>query len=136
VKIVFLSCCTQQIPETRTIHCLDMQNTGFMRMDFLASVRPLRYASNLTGLTPFDFSYRCGGKTSSNKVYTVTSPWNITHSLVLKLGLSCVFAPCLKFINTHIHGNYSISFVSFEVVSWVLLFIANSVTLSVSYIVS
>ena len=129
MKIVFLSCFTQQIPETRKMHCLDMQNTGLIRTHFVASIRPLQYASKLTGLMPFDFPDRCGGKTSSNKVYTVTSPWNIAHSLVLTLDLSCVFAPHLKFTNTHIHGSYSCSFVIFAVVSWVLFFIASTMSL-------
>jgi hypothetical protein len=128
VKIVFLSCFAQQIPGTRTIHCLDMQNTGFITTDFLASIRPLQYTSKLIDLTTFDFPDRCGGKTSSNKVYTVISPWNMAHSLVLTLGLSCVFAPHLKFTNTHIRDSYSCSFVIFAVVSWLLLFIASTVS--------
>jgi hypothetical protein len=95
----------------------------------LEYIRPLQYASKLTGVTPFDFPDRCGGKTSSNKVYTVTSPWNIAHLLVLTLGLSFVFAPHLKFTNTHIHGSYSFWFVIFEVVNWILLSIASAVSL-------
>ena len=106
-----------------------MQNTEFIRTDFLASIRPLLYASKLFGLTPFDFPYRCGGTSSSNKVYTATSPWNIAHSLVLILGLSCVFIPHLKFTVKHIHGDYSFSFISFEAVGRVLMFLASIVSL-------
>ena len=137
MEIVFFSCFAQQIPETRTIHCVDMQNTGFIRTDFLASLKPLQYALKLTGLTPFDFPDRCGGKTSSNKVCTVTSPWNIAHSLVLTLGLSCVFAPHLKF-HKYAHPwqlellvrNFWISDLGLSV------HCQHSVTLSASYILS
>jgi hypothetical protein len=107
-----------------------MQNKEFIKKtNFLSAIKPLLYASKLIGIAPLRYSDRCAGKNSKNNTHIETSPWGIAYSLILILGLSCAFIPHLKFKITHIHVHYSYSFVIFDVVGSVFLFLASVVSL-------
>jgi hypothetical protein len=116
---------------------MDMQSKGFVwRNDFLTSIKPLLYTSKLIGLTPFNYRDYCVSKKRKIDTYITTSPWWIVHSLVILLGLSCAFIPHLKFKITHIHVHYSFSFVIFDVIGFVFLFLASIVSLIQQAIIS
>lgn len=107
-----------------------MQNERFIRKtDFLSAIKPLIYASKLIGIAPFRFTDQYPGKNNRNNKYIETSTWGIAHSLILILGLSIAFVPHLNFKITHIHFSYSYTFVIFDVVGSVFLFLASVMSL-------
>jgi hypothetical protein len=107
-----------------------MQNKIFIRRNnFLASIQPLLFTSKLIGLTPFNYPSWCTGGNREGDTYITTPPWGIAHSVAILFGLSCAFIPHLKFKITHMHVHYSFSFVIFDVVGFVFLFLASMVSL-------
>lgn len=110
--------------------CVGMQSKGQVRKtDFLSAIKPLLYVSKLIGIAPFRYLYPCAGNNSRDNTYIETSLCGILHSSVLILGLSCAFIPHIKFKITHIHVHYSYSFVIFDVVGSIFLFLASVVSL-------
>jgi hypothetical protein len=104
-----------------------MQNKGFIKgTDFWSAIKPLLYTSKIIGIAPFHSPYWWIGENSGQNGYTSTSAWATAQSLILILGLSCAFIPHLKFKVTHVRISSSFSFVIFDVVGSVLMFLASA----------